>query len=194
MPLITIGVAHVRRRPECDGQEDTCNHQEVIDLWDVDLPRMFRARVNDHHTRETSEGEGLLDYGESPRYQSLASYDSRQHGHHKRRPVNFLCIYNTFFVKNDCNQNSRETQSSGKTLLLYLGQIPGMEAKKAFPTSSLCLRRYATWPKYASMIDGQITLHMLSCIDLTEKCPTSANKASHPVTKARVPQQIKSSY
>lgn len=51
---------------------------------------MLGARVNDFHTREASEGDGLLDNGERAGDEGLAGYDRGQNGHHKHRPIHLL--------------------------------------------------------------------------------------------------------
>lgn len=70
--------------------EDDCytkDHQAIVRFGWVDLTFRPVWCVNNFHSRETGEGDRLLDDAKCGRDERLARYYRRQSGHHKHGPV-----------------------------------------------------------------------------------------------------------
>jgi hypothetical protein len=82
---------------EPDGDGDAEDHEQPVDLRDVDLAVDLLGRVHDLHSREAAERLALVDNGERPADDRLASDHRSQDRQHQYRPPYDLCIFQTMF-------------------------------------------------------------------------------------------------
>lgn len=82
-----VGMADVLGGAEGDGDDDAGQHEEVVDLRDVNLALVLVGCMDHLHAREAAERERLGNYGEGSGDHGLARYDGSRHGYYEGGPV-----------------------------------------------------------------------------------------------------------
>lgn len=75
---------------ETYGNSQAQQHQDPINLWDINLTVNFRGCMDDFNLRKATQSGALLYNRESSGDYSLASYYCSKHSNYKDRPPQFL--------------------------------------------------------------------------------------------------------
>ena len=86
-----------------DGNSDTENHKNPVDLWNVDLAMDLIRGMNDLHSREATKGLALVNNGECSTNDCLASHNRSKYSNCKHWPPHTLCFHTNIMVLKNCN-------------------------------------------------------------------------------------------
>lgn len=88
---LTVGVADLALVLEPGGDGDAEDHEDPVDVGDVDLAHEFLRGVDDLHPREAAQRQRLLDDGEGGGDRRLARHHGGSGGDHDHGPVYAVC-------------------------------------------------------------------------------------------------------